>query len=214
MKSFWKLILGFCCALFFAGAAHAQMGRAPQFSGVWNPVVGAGAAYSVESRGQTSEMEMAVVGKETVDGKDGYWFEMTMQSSREKGTVVMKYLYVLDGAQTRVVRMVMQMAGQAPMEMPMQMMGRMGTASTQAADVRAQSQDLGGESVTTPAGTFACEHYRSKDGSGDVWVAKNVPPYGLIKSKSQDSTMILLRVITDARDKITGTPQSMPGMPH
>lgn len=214
MKSFWKLLPGFCCLLFFAGAAHAQMGRAPQFSGVWNPVVGAGAAYSVTSQGKTSEMEMAVVGKETVDGKDGYWFEMTMQDQREKGTFVMKYLYVLDGAQTRVVRMVMQAPGQPPMEMPTSMMGRMGAPATQAADVRTLSQDLGGESVTTPAGTFACEHFRSKDGSGDVWVAKDLPPYGLVKSQGHDYTMTLIRVITNAKDKITGTPQSMPDMPH
>jgi hypothetical protein len=214
MKSFWKLLPAFCCALFFAGAAHAQIGHAPQFSGVWNPVVGAGAAYSVENQGQTSEMEMAVVGKETVDGKDGYWFEITMQSPREKGPMVMKYLYVLDGGQTRVVRMVMQMSGQSPMEMPASMMGRMGTPPTQTADVRTQSQDVGGESVTTPAGTFACEHFRAKDGSGDAWVAKGVPPYGLIKYKGHDTTMTLVRVITDAKDKITGTPRAMPDMPH
>ena len=214
MKSFWKLILGFCCVLFLAAAAHAQMGRAPQFGGVWNPVVGAGAAYSIQAKGETSEMEMAVVGKETVDGKDGYWLEITIQSPHEKGTMVMKSLYVLDGAQTRVLRVVMQIPGEPPMEMPASMMGRMGTPSTQAADIRTQSQDLGGESVTTPAGTFACEHYRSKDGSWEVWVAKNLPPYGLVKSKSSDSAMTLVRVITNAKDKITGTPQSMPDMPH
>jgi hypothetical protein len=214
MKSFWKFILGFCCVLFFAAAAHAQMGRAPQFSGVWNPVVGAGAAYSVQARGETTEMEMAVIGKEMVEGKDGYWFEMTMQSPREKGTMVMKYLYVLEGAQTRIVRMVMQAPGQPPMEMPASMMGRMGTQPTQTADIRTQSQDVGGESVTTPAGTFACEHYRARDGSWDVWVAKDLPPYGLVKSQAHDYTMTLLRVITNAKDKITGTPQSMPDMSH
>jgi hypothetical protein len=214
MKSFWKLIPGFCCVLFSAAAAHAQMGRAPQFYGVWNPVVGAGAAYSLENHGQTSEMEIAIVGKESVNGKDGYWFEMTMQTPREKGTFVMKYLYVLDGAQTRVVRTVMQMPGQPPMEMPASMMDRMGAASTQMADVRAQSQDLGGESVTTPAGAFACEHLRAKDGSWDVWVTKDIPPYGLVKSHDRNSTMTLVRVITNAKDKITGTPQPMPDMPH
>lgn len=211
MKSFWKVTLGFCCLLFFAGAAHSQM-RAPQFGGVWNPVVGAGAAYSVQAKGETTEMEMAVVGKETVGGKDGYWLEMTIQNPR--GTFVMKYLYVLDGAQTRIVRMVMQSPGRPPMEMPMQMLERTGTASTQTADIRSQSEDVGAESITTPAGAFACEHFRPKDGSGDVWVAKDLPPYGLVKYKGRDTTMTLIRVITDAKDKITGTPQPMPGMPH
>jgi hypothetical protein len=94
------------------------------------------------------------------------------------------------------------------------MMERAGTSSTQPADIRAQSEDVGAESVTTPAGTFACEHYRAKDGSGDTWVAKGVPPYGLVKYKGRDTEMSLVRVITDAKDKITGTPQPMPDMPH
>jgi hypothetical protein len=211
MKSFWKLLPAVCCALFFAVAAHAQM-RPPHFGGVWNPVVGAGAAYSLETNGETSEMEMAVIGKEAANGKDGYWFEMTMKSAR--GTFVMKYLYVLDGAQIHVVRMIMQTPGRPPMEMPASMMERAGTASTQPADIRAQSEDVGAESVTTPAGTFACEHYRAKDGSGDAWVAKGLPPLGLVKYKGSDTEMTLVRVVTDAKDKITGTPRTMPDMPH
>ena len=62
--------------LIILGAAvgsSAQMGlgmRSPQIQGVWNPVVGSGAAYQVESKGERkTELEMAVVGSETYEGK-------------------------------------------------------------------------------------------------------------------------------------------------
>lgn len=207
MKAMGRFVIAAGLGIFSVGAAAAQMGmRGPSMRGVWNPVVGSGAAYSIEQKGgEKSEMEMAIVGKETVDGKDGYWFEMTMQSPRGEGQMVMKSLTVVDGSNTTVKRMIMQPPGQQPMEMPMAMMQQRGS-TTRSADIRSEAEDVGSESVTTPAGTFACEHYRMKDGSADVWVAKNVAPYGVVKSTSKDTTMLLTRVITNAKDKITGTP--------
>jgi hypothetical protein len=38
-------------------------------------------------------------------------------------------------------------------------------------------------------------------------VAPKAGPYGLVKFQGKDSTMVLTKVITDAKDKITGTPQ-------
>ena len=74
-------------------------------------------------------------------------------------------------------------------------------------DVRAVAEKVGNESVTTPAGTFNCEHYRAKDGSWEAWLSTQVTPWGLVKSTTKDTTMVLTRVITDAKDHITGTPQ-------
>jgi hypothetical protein len=207
MKAMGRFVIAAGLGIFSVGTAAGQMGmRGPSMRGVWNPVVGSGAAYSIEQKsGEKSEMEMAIVGKETVDGKDGYWFEMTMQSPRGEGQMVMKSLTVVDGSNTTVKRMIMQPPGQQPMEMPIAMMQQRGS-TTRPADIRSEAEDVGSESVTTPAGTFTCEHYRMKDGSADVWVAKNVAPYGVVKSTSKDTTMLLTRVITNAKDKITGTP--------
>ena len=50
----------------------------PTMRGILNPVVGLGAQYEITTpNGTKMVMEMAIVGKESVDGKDGYWFEMT-----------------------------------------------------------------------------------------------------------------------------------------
>jgi hypothetical protein len=198
-----------------AGSASAQMGMGmhpPQFQGVWNPVVGSGAAYLVDSKqSHHSEMEVAVVGTETVDGKPGYWMEMTMKDPRMDGTVYMKNLIVPDGKNTRTRRMIMQAPGQPPMEFSVEMMQHSQTQE-QHADIREQAERLGTESVTTPAGTFTCEHYRLKDGSADVWVSEKVAPWGLVKMTGHDSNMTLVRVITNAKTHITGTPQKFDPM--
>lgn len=214
MRSGCAVMFSVVFAAAAASGASAQMGmgpRTPEIRGVWNPVVGSGGAYQVESRGERkTEMEIAVVDKETVSGKPGYWLEMAMKDPRE-GQVYVKHLIVLDNKRTVITRMIIQVAGQPPLEMPMQMMG--GSEKTQQpADVREQAERVGSESVTTPAGTFTCEHYRMKDGSADVWVNEKVAPYGLVKVTGRDSNMTLVRVISNAKTRITGTPQKFDPM--
>jgi hypothetical protein len=192
----------FCSLL--AGAAWAQMGRfsAPHVMGFWNPVVGAGAVYTVQpAKGDKTEMQIAIVGKEAVDGKDAYWYEMSFHQG--SGQMIMKSLMVLNGPDTHVSRMIMQIPGRPPMEMPTQAMHQ--DRSTPA-DVRSDAEDLGSDTITVPAGTFTCEHYRTKNG-GEVWVSQKVSPYGLVKSKTNDTSMELTKVVTGAKDQITGTPQ-------
>jgi hypothetical protein len=192
-----------------ASSVSAQMGMRmgpPDVRGVWNPTMGAGAGYEMQS--ETSEktnMEFAIVGKENVGGKDAYWFEITMNSPKSGGEMVMKYLYAMDGGNIQVAKMIMQMPGRPPMEMPATMMR--GNKAPQSSDFRTQAEDVGSESITTPAGTYACEHYRAKDGSGDVWISPKVSPWGLVKYQGKNSSMVVTKVTTGAKDKITGTPQ-------
>jgi hypothetical protein len=186
--------------------ASAQMGMhvAPAMRGIFNPVVGSGGEYEMTTEtGTKMVMEIAIVGKESVAGKDAYWFEMTMSNS-PMGQMVMKSLTVVDGTDTVVSRMIMQMGTRPPMEMPTQM--TKSSAQKQPADIRDRAEDVGSETITTPAGTFTTEHYKMKDGSGDAWVAAKAGPYGLVKFQGKDTSMVLTKVITDAKDKVTGTP--------
>lgn len=202
------------CACFFsltiaAATASAQMGMGMRQrslpSGLFNPVVGSGAAYDVQTaNGQKTSIEYAIVGKESVDGKDGFWMEWTTTAGA-MGEMVMKVLIVPGGASAQKV--IMQMAGRPPMEMPMQMGHTGGGNATAPSDIRNLAEDVGTESITTPAGTFSCEHYKMKDGSGDTWVSSKVGPFGVVKHEGKDSSMILTKVVTDAKDKIMGTPQ-------
>ncbi len=189
-----------------AATASAQMGmgmgmRPSMPSGIFTPTVGAGAQYeSTAADGTKTTVEFALVGKETVNGKDGYWLEWTTPG--KMGDMIMKTL-IVPGATDAAPRVIMQMGKGQPMEMPAQ--NRMGMSVKPNFDVRTGAQDLGKESVTVPAGTFSCEHYRSKDG-GDTWVSSQVPPFGMVKSSNNGSTMVLTKLITGAKDKITGTP--------
>src|SRR5271169_3344891 len=188
------------------GLATAQMGMhaGPAMRGIFNPVVGSGGQYEVTTeKGDKMVMEIAIVAKDSVDGKDGYWFEMTM-SNTSMGQMVTKTLTAVDGQDTVVSRVIMQMANRPPMEMPAQMSKMNG--QKQPADIRDRAEDLGSETVTTLAGTFTAEHYKMKDGSGDAWVAPKAGPYGLVKFQGKETSMMLTKVITDAKDKITGTP--------
>lgn len=191
-----------------ASAAFAQMGvrMSPEMRGFWKPVVGNGSAYEITSPdGQKSQVEMAIVGKDSVAGKDAVWMEMVMSNPRAGGDIVMKDLVSVDGTEMQISRMIMQMPGRPPMEMPQSMWQT--RKPLQYEDVHNSAEDVGSESVTVPAGTFQCEHWHMKDGSGDVWVAEKISPFGLVKYQGNKSnTMVLTKVVSDAKDKIVGTP--------
>ncbi|MBZ5699829.1 MAG: hypothetical protein LAN18_14930 [Acidobacteriia bacterium] len=46
-----------------------------------------------------------------------------------------------------------------------------------------------------------------KDGSADTWISDKVAPWGLVKSQGKESSMVLTKVITDAKDHITAIPK-------
>jgi len=198
-------VISAACLLLPMVASAQMFGRsqAPSWRGVWNPVVGAGGTYEVTKKdGTKTTMEMAIIGKESVDGKDGYWFEVTIPGT-ELGTMIMKSLTVRNDQDMTSTRMIMQMGDRPPMEMPSRMTQN---REKQPADIRQMAEEVGPESVTTPAGTFATTHYKMKDGSGDVWVADKAGPFGMVKFIGKDNSMVLVKVETDAKDKITGTP--------
>lgn len=198
-------------AALFAGAAFAQVGfRAPDVRGVWNPVVGTGSVYQIE-RGpdKKTEMEMAVVGAETLDGKPAHWLEIAVADPRSGTPVLMKQLVVRDGDRVETRRSLLQMPGRPPLEIPIPPPSAAGTPSKTMVDVRKEAERVGTESVTTPAGTFTAEHYRIKDGKGDVWIAENVAPWGLVKMTSPDASLLLIRQLTHATSRVTGTPEKL-----
>lgn len=209
-KSAWAVMC--LLALFFSSqAAVAQFGmgmmKPPELKGVFNPVVGGGADYLVEPKdGKKQNFQVAVVEKAATGG---YWTEYAMTD--ERGTVYMKTLMSRQGDDTVISHTIIQMPGQPPLDTSsaMQMSGMHGQNKPQTMDIRAEAQNLGTESVTTPAGTFSCQHWRTKDGN-DVWVSDKVTPWGLVKMTGKDKeTVTLQRVISDAKSHITGTPLSM-----
>src|ERR1700746_2799220 len=102
MKTLKATIASCFLALAFASVAGAQarpmagaMGPLPR--GLFNPVVGSGAQYEVQPNGKDKmTVEIDVVSKESVNGKDGYWFETAFDS--HMGQMLMKMLMLSDAA--------------------------------------------------------------------------------------------------------------------
>lgn len=126
-------------------------------------------------------------------------------SGTPMGEMVVKTLAAVTDGNLTTGKTIMQMSGRPPMELPEQMQNA--SRGTNLADIRTKADDLGTESVTTPAGTFSCHHYKMKDGSGEAWVSESVHPFGLVKGVENGSTTVLVKTLTDVKDKITGTPQ-------
>jgi hypothetical protein len=208
MRAFTKLGLITAVGLLAAWPAVSQMQmRPPEFRGVFNPVVGSGAAYEMTGKSGKNNLELTVVGKEDVNGKSGVWIEMAM-APPQGGQMYAKTLMVIDGKTATSTRMIVQLAGQPPMDMTSMLAGQQ--APSTVIDARDSADHLGAENVTTPAGTFSCEHYKSKDGNWEVWLSSKVTPWGLVKSTNNtDTTMVLTKVISGATDHITGTPVPM-----
>ena len=209
MKMRQMLILLGCFAMALPLAAQMGLGsQVPTLSGIWRPVVGSGSIYEITREGKKTSMDFVVLGKEDLAGKTGYWVEMSVSDMRQGGDVLIKVLETVDGNSIIYSKWVMQMPGQQPMEMDPNMMNMGGrrTIQTQSADFRDKAESVGSETITVPAGTFTCQHYRMKDGSGDAWISDKVSPWGLVKMQENERTTVLAKVITDAKDRITGTP--------
>lgn len=192
-----------------AASAQFRMGP-PRISGVWNPVVGSGAVYNMTGgRGGASQMQFAIVGKEEIDGATGYWVEVAFDNAEMGGETVFRTLTVASGDQMENKKTIMQMPGQPPMEMPTggPMGGPRGNRP-QPSDIRKDKDVvlIGTESIIVPAGTFTCQHFHNNTTGGDSWVAAAAGPYGLVKSVSREGEMVLAKVLTGAKSKITGTP--------
>jgi hypothetical protein len=205
-----KLTVGMIAVLLVASPFAAQV-RAPaqgqrtaNLSGIWHPVVGSGGSYEWTIGDDKHPLETTVVGKEDVGGKTGYWVE-TVSTNPNGGQLYYKVLMVADDSGVISTRTIIQRPGQPPVETDT---GK-NPAGQQArpVDMRNQADLLGTETITVPAGTFACQHYRAKDGSSEVWVSDEISPWSLVKTQGKASSMVLTRVITDAKDKITGTPR-------
>lgn len=184
--------------------ANAQMGmdifKRPAIIKAFHPVVGKGAAYlSTDKNGGTRNTEIGIVGKDSADGKDGFWMEF-VSDTKEGKQMVGKVLITTDDFQFH--RMVFQQPGQQAMEMPANMMGgHKNTMENSFADWHS----VGTETVTVPAGTFSCEHWRNDKNHAETWTSDKITPFGMVKEVSSGGgTEVLVKVLDNFPDRITG----------
>jgi len=207
VRSLLLVFIAFTLTQFSAAQMGMGMAHPPDIAGVFSPEVGAGSAYEmVKKDGQKMPFEISVVGKEG----PGYWIEYGMQSPH--GTVYMKTLLARESDNVIIQRTIIQMQGRPPMDLTSMMKMHPMQSQESKADMRTNAENLGTETITTPAGTFSCQHWRSKKDGSEFWLSDKVSPWKLVKMTGKDETMTLTRVITEAKTHITGTPVSMEDM--
>ena len=200
-------------AVFMASAASAQFAKSagPNFYSEFKPVVGGWSEYQMTTKGEPpTKMKLAIVGKEG----DAYWYE-TVFEGKQEGKMISKMLVSGNPRDKKnVKRMIFKSGNEPAMEMPVQMMQQ----RSQSQEAKGELIDKGTETIKAPAGTFTCHHTQHQDGGKvvDSWVAKDISPYGVIKSQSKEFEMVLLGYGTGAKTLITETPQTfdMPKMPR
>lgn len=210
-----QLVVIWGCSLLIAGFRLPQPESNVSFMQIdWSGAVGRGSVYKLESTtsNRTMEFEIGVAGKERIEDQDGYWLELTTHTGQ--GPMTIKVLWL--GQELK--RLIMQRGNNDPMEMPAQFLQQMAKAMPQLQQLQ-YTQDtlkmkaklIGRETVTVPAGTFECDHYRqlTEGKTLDVWISTDVKPTGLVKMTRPDFTMELIRTVSDYKSKITKAPRKM-----
>ncbi|MDP3936897.1 MAG: hypothetical protein Q8R92_02030 [Deltaproteobacteria bacterium] len=200
-----------------APLALAQSGgSSPRMPGVFQPEVGAGTVYEMSSaQAPKSAMTYAIVGKEAFEGKEAWWIELRFDLG-EEGEMIMKQLaFIPPEGVPEPKRMIMQAGESPPMEFPPEMVASIGRRARTEMDKAGLGEKVGTESITVPAGTFRCDHYRQTTGdwTGEVWVSRDVRPNGMVKMVSPEGSMTLVKVLSNETSRIKGAPQRMPAMP-
>jgi hypothetical protein len=204
-----KRMMGVVVLLFVACVpVVAQMGmemfHRPALMKVFHPVVGKGAQYqSTSTSGGSSRMEeLSVIGKETVDGKDAYWLQMVNVDAKG-ATTGGKMLLTVDDFQFH--RMIIDVPGQGLMEVPANMM--MTAKSRQnIQDSMNAWQSVGSDTITVPAGTFVCEHWRNEKEHGDLWTTDKIAPFGMVKeiTPNSNTVTVLVKTLDNVQDRFSG----------
>jgi hypothetical protein len=178
---------------------------------VWNPQVGQGSEYDLDSHnGSKMHISFIITGTETVNGQLGHWLETGM-NFEELGQVYSEMLMTQNAGKLQTNKWVVQLANRPPMEMPeRRMLPSRSNSNAQTetnSNFRNTATRVAVESITVPAGTFQCEHWRANDGSGDAWLSSNVVPYSLVKGVDKDGgTAVLTRTLNNAKSHVTGKP--------
>jgi hypothetical protein len=179
--------------------------------------VGQWAAYRVDGFGGVRvDTRYAIVGQEpvegqeSVEGQDQYWLELELPGGMMMQMLIPSYPFPPES-----VRRVVAKIGDGPaMEYPEEMavsMGRQGqNVSEPLLKACNESETVGWETVTVPAGTFHALRVKvilAGGGERDIWLSKDVP-FGIIRNTEPEGKgLVLLDHGTDATSSITETPQ-------
>jgi hypothetical protein len=162
---------------------------------------------------QISEMRFALVGQETGGSASGFWYEF--RAMAEEAIIVQMLVPGFPFDPADIQSMVLKSGDQPAMKVPSQMLGLVRSQIEQNDMAEfgkqcAESEVLGTETVSVPAGQFSSLHIRTKMGTGEVWISQDVP-FGMVKARTDTGEeMVLTEYGYDAVSSITETPVELP----
>ncbi|MGD8866342.1 MAG: hypothetical protein PVI01_01905 [Gemmatimonadales bacterium] len=157
-------------------------------------------------------IRLAVVGSESVDGKQDYWIEVISAPPVIGDNVIVQMLvphYPFENQDLEAY--IVKMPGAPAQKVPEDLLAQIGEQTQTGPSWRRlcdSAEDLGSERVTVEAGTFETRHYRAGENKEDeFWVAD--VPFGMVKLIQADSHMELVRYGSDAKSSIKEKPLEM-----
>ncbi len=196
--------------------AQGQFGNVtmPRFYSEFQPVVGEWSEYQIISKKEPSlVMRIAIVGKEG----NSYWYETVVNTKTEAKTITKVLTSGNPEDQQNIKRMIVKSGNEPAMEMDVEMLEKFSPEKKEL-QKPIKMIDKGMESIKVPAGSFDAHHiqYQTAEGTVDLWIHKDVHPYGVVKSQSKDFEMVLTGYGKGATSQITETPRKfeMPKMPE
>jgi len=154
------------------------------------PEVGQWAWYDLtdEETGAKFVVRQAIVGKEKVGRKTGYWVETEIMPTLGFPSMFKMLLTGPASDPANIHKMVRQQGTEPPELVPVPKPDDPGKAKP-----KPKRMTVGEEEVETLSGQISCEHavIITGDRSVDVWTNKKVLPTGIVRMKSPEGELIL-----------------------
>jgi hypothetical protein len=184
------------------------------------PEMGSYAKYKLTDSKTKAEsiLKLSIVGKEEVEGKEFFWYEIEQTEPKSGSVNIFKMLISGNPQEPGTIKRMIYKSGKEPAsELPqafVSLMNQPPEDTTKA--VKPKTKKLGTEKVKTSIGTFECVHKQDvSEGKQltDTWTSEKVPLFGIVKSTSGSTTLELLEHGTGAVTAIKEKPEllEMPG---
>lgn len=183
-------------------------------AGLADPAPGQWAKYRSDGFGnQHFEARYAIVGKESVDGTDHYWFEYEMPMPVGDMSIILKLLMPgFPYSSEDVSRAIVKMPGMPAMESPAMAASMQSQGGDNLSEPLKRAcgavESVESVSVTVLGGTFDAIKVTPGGSFGkDIWLSSAVP-FGLVKMAEPDGKGLeLIAYGSDATSVITEEPQ-------
>ena len=183
-----RLVL--CSALCAAAVAQQAVISDVLAGKLVKPKVGQWAWYDLTDAGSGRRfmLRQAIVGKEKVGRKTGYWVEFEIIPDVGYKAV---YNMLLTGPASdpkHVHRLIVREGLTAPEELP-----KPDEPNDAPEPPKVKRKSLGSELVETPAGVIEAEHLTltTADDVSEVWVNDEIRPMGIVQMRSKDGALVL-----------------------